>query len=156
MKTDAEYLTEHTLSRYLCPCNPAKRRVMKRYKKDGGRHAHSSLTEIIKCMADYLVRRLRHKLYYFPVIQLAKEIVDLKSLKPTDSVHVALEQLIERDNLHRCRSVRELLKKSQLVTEEMREKDEGFKKIAIRLAEQKSTKELLAPLQHVVRHGRKF
>ena len=142
MKTDADYLTEHTLGRYLCPCIPNKRRCLKKFVKFGGRHPHDSMGALNKCISEFLTKRLRNELFYFPVIQLAKTIALNKSLKPTDSLYGVLLQLIERDNLNRCTSSRELFKKANLITKDMREKDDGFKQLAIGTANLRAAHDL--------------
>lgn len=131
MKTDADYLTEHTLGRYLCPCIPNKRRIKKKFVKFGGRHPHDSLAALYKCISEFLVARLRNELHHFPILQLAQLIVINKALKSTDSLYGAMVQLVERDKLYRCTGPRELFKKANLITRDMREKNANYRELAL-------------------------
>lgn len=142
MKTDADYLTEHTLGRYLCPCIPNRRRCRKKFVKFGGRHPHDSLNALYKCISEFLTKRLRSELFHYPVIQLAQIIALNKSLKPMDSLYGVLIQLVERDNLYRCTSSRELFRKANLITKDMREKDDGFRQLALSTASLRSAHDL--------------
>lgn len=153
MKTDAAYLTEHVIGRYLCPCGPSnKRRIRKRYIKEIERHAHGSVPEIVACMAACLEKHLNEKLSHVP--RLAREIAEAKVLGFSDSfpsLNSVLCKLIQRDNLDRCQTVQELLDTADLVTAALLEKNE---KMRAKLREATIT-EVLAKARPILLRGRR-
>jgi hypothetical protein len=138
MKTDAEYLTEHVLGRYFCPCSSdSRRRVQKKHVKESARHAHETLNQVVVCMADHLHLHLKKNFYYFPESKLASALVIAKALKPmsdfrSQNIRDVLCQLIYRDDLVRCQSTRELIKHADLVTAELLAREETFRLKAIK------------------------
>lgn len=133
MKTDADYLTEHVLGRYFCPCSSdSRRRVQKKHVKESDRHSHETLNQIVACMASHLHFHLKKNFYYFPEVKLASALAINKSLEQMPNIRDVLCQLVYRDDLVRCQSTRELLKHADLVTEELLEREEAFKLKAIK------------------------
>lgn len=146
MKTDAEYLTEHVVGRYVCPCGPRPKRAKYRRNKDR-LHMHPTLDQICACMATYMVEFVVRKVPYTPPSTLAQAISDQYGFGKESSLHTVLWKIIKKKELFRCRTVRELRKKLHLVTPEIRAAEERFKEAALAIAKTQTNEQFLAAAQ---------
>jgi hypothetical protein len=146
MKTDAEYLTEHVVGRYVCPCGPKPKRAKYRRNKDRP-HTHATLDEICACMATYMDQFIVRKVPYTPPSTLAQAISDSYGFGKESSLHAVVWKIIKKKELFRCRTVRELRKKLHLITPEMRKAEERFKEAALAIAKTQTTEQFIAAAQ---------
>ena len=133
MKTDAEYLTEHVIGDYSCPCDPKPRRVKKQFVPGSGRHIHTSDADTHDCIARELTRKIKYDLSEYPLAKLVQQIVlqhglpaELSLLKRSSHVFVCQENLTKalvliskQRNLHRTKSQGEMVRASGVFSGEI-------------------------------------
>lgn len=150
MKSDAEYLTEHVVGRYICPCGPKPKRAKYRRNKDR-LHAHATLDEICACMATYMDQFIVRKVPYTPPGTLAQALADRYGFGKESSLHTVVSRVIKKKEFFRCRTVRELRKKLHLITPEIRQAEKQFKEAALAIAKVQTNEQFLAAAKEALR-----